>query len=191
MCVTSRWDSLCKLDTVAPPPSTAHALSFASVPAPQAFEDGMSKEELFELTNIDPWWLAQLEELHTTGEEGGCQQASRHSWPGLWDCSDGLCLLQLVRRAHQSSCKQIQLKTYIVIRRFFKVACCGSVECGLHEQNLTQLTIAQSAAGSHYCCETNTPHAADQHLLPAESWLRENLSQPTAAQPCCCFVLSP
>lgn len=33
----------------------------------QAFEDGMSKEELFELTNIDPWWLAQLEELHATG----------------------------------------------------------------------------------------------------------------------------
>jgi hypothetical protein len=24
----------------------------------------MSKEEVFELTNIDPWWLAQLEELH-------------------------------------------------------------------------------------------------------------------------------
>lgn len=36
-------------------------------PPPQAFEDGMSKEELFELTNIDPWWLAQMEELHTTG----------------------------------------------------------------------------------------------------------------------------
>jgi hypothetical protein len=32
----------------------------------QAFEDGMTKEELFELTAIDPWWLAQLEELHTT-----------------------------------------------------------------------------------------------------------------------------
>lgn len=30
----------------------------------QAFEDGMTKEELFELTKIDPWWLAQLEELH-------------------------------------------------------------------------------------------------------------------------------
>lgn len=30
----------------------------------QAFEDGMSKEELFELTAIDPWWLAQMEELH-------------------------------------------------------------------------------------------------------------------------------
>lgn len=27
----------------------------------------MSKEELFELTNIDPWWLAQMEELHQTG----------------------------------------------------------------------------------------------------------------------------
>jgi hypothetical protein len=26
----------------------------------------MTKEELFELTAIDPWWLAQLEELHTT-----------------------------------------------------------------------------------------------------------------------------
>lgn len=24
----------------------------------------MTKEELFELTAIDPWWLAQLEELH-------------------------------------------------------------------------------------------------------------------------------
>eukprot|EP00879_Flechtneria_rotunda_P008192 GHRR01008582.1.p1 GENE.GHRR01008582.1~~GHRR01008582.1.p1 ORF type:complete len:946 (+),score=318.01 GHRR01008582.1:215-3052(+) len=32
----------------------------------QAFEDGMTKEELFELTAIDPWWLAQLEELHNT-----------------------------------------------------------------------------------------------------------------------------
>jgi hypothetical protein len=31
----------------------------------------MSKEELFELTNIDPWWLAQMEELHTTGERRG------------------------------------------------------------------------------------------------------------------------
>jgi len=30
----------------------------------QAFEEGMTKEELFELTNIDPWWLAQLAELH-------------------------------------------------------------------------------------------------------------------------------
>lgn len=26
----------------------------------------MTKEELFELTAIDPWWLAQLEELHMT-----------------------------------------------------------------------------------------------------------------------------
>jgi hypothetical protein len=26
----------------------------------------MTKEELFELTAIDPWWLAQLEELHQT-----------------------------------------------------------------------------------------------------------------------------
>ncbi|KAF6262033.1 hypothetical protein COO60DRAFT_1621809 [Scenedesmus sp. NREL 46B-D3] len=32
----------------------------------QAFEEGMTKEELFELTAIDPWWLAQLEELHQT-----------------------------------------------------------------------------------------------------------------------------
>lgn len=24
----------------------------------------MTRDELFELTNIDPWWLAQLEELH-------------------------------------------------------------------------------------------------------------------------------
>jgi hypothetical protein len=30
----------------------------------QAFEDGITKEELFEITAIDPWWLAQLEELH-------------------------------------------------------------------------------------------------------------------------------
>ena len=30
----------------------------------QAMEEGMSKEELFELTYIDPWWLAQMEELH-------------------------------------------------------------------------------------------------------------------------------
>jgi carbamoyl-phosphate synthase large subunit len=30
----------------------------------QGFEDGLTKDELFELTAIDPWWLAQLEELH-------------------------------------------------------------------------------------------------------------------------------
>jgi hypothetical protein len=36
----------------------------------QAFEDGMTKDELFELTNIDPWWMAQLEELHLTGIQG-------------------------------------------------------------------------------------------------------------------------
>lgn len=33
----------------------------------------MTKEELFELTNIDPWWLAQLEELHLTEV---CMQAT-------------------------------------------------------------------------------------------------------------------
>jgi len=27
-------------------------------------EDGMSQEELFETTNIDPWFLSQLGELH-------------------------------------------------------------------------------------------------------------------------------
>lgn len=26
-------------------------------------EEGLSNEELFELTKIDPWWLAQLREL--------------------------------------------------------------------------------------------------------------------------------
>ena len=31
----------------------------------QALEDGMTKEEVHELTAIDPWWLAQLEELHS------------------------------------------------------------------------------------------------------------------------------
>jgi carbamoyl-phosphate synthase large subunit len=30
----------------------------------QAFEDGFTPAELFELTKIDPWWLAQLQELH-------------------------------------------------------------------------------------------------------------------------------
>jgi hypothetical protein len=30
----------------------------------------MTKEELFELTAIDPWWLAQLEELHATEVSG-------------------------------------------------------------------------------------------------------------------------
>ncbi len=32
----------------------------------QAFEDGMSQEQLHEYTNIDPWFLAQLGELHQT-----------------------------------------------------------------------------------------------------------------------------
>eukprot|EP00210_Caulerpa_lentillifera_P001930 g1855.t1 len=32
----------------------------------QAFEDGMSSKEIFELTAIDPWFLSQLEELHQT-----------------------------------------------------------------------------------------------------------------------------
>lgn len=41
--------------------------------AKQAFEDGMTKEELFELTNIDPWWLAQMEELHNIE---GCAAAA-------------------------------------------------------------------------------------------------------------------
>jgi hypothetical protein len=26
-------------------------------------EDGLTNEELFDLTKIDPWWLAQLREL--------------------------------------------------------------------------------------------------------------------------------
>jgi len=30
----------------------------------QAFEDGFTPAELFELTKIDPWWLAQMQELH-------------------------------------------------------------------------------------------------------------------------------
>ena len=30
----------------------------------QAFEDGMSEEQIFEYTSIDPWFLAQLGELH-------------------------------------------------------------------------------------------------------------------------------
>lgn len=54
----------------------------------QAFEDGMTKEELFELTKIDPWWLAQLEELHTTG--GGrqhlvqfCTHRGTHPWANI------------------------------------------------------------------------------------------------------------
>eukprot|EP00775_Hariotina_reticulata_P009331 gene9331-9495_t len=32
----------------------------------QAFEDGYTIEKLFELTNIDNWWLTQLQELHDT-----------------------------------------------------------------------------------------------------------------------------
>jgi carbamoyl-phosphate synthase large subunit len=42
----------------------------------QAFEDGFTKEQLFELTAIDPWWLAQLEELHAIE---GCV-----GWFGFW-----------------------------------------------------------------------------------------------------------
>lgn len=34
----------------------------------QAFEDGFTKEQLFELTNIDPWFLSQFEGLHETEE---------------------------------------------------------------------------------------------------------------------------
>lgn len=30
----------------------------------QAFEEGFTVDQLFELTNIDRWWLAQLAELH-------------------------------------------------------------------------------------------------------------------------------
>lgn len=30
----------------------------------QAFEDGFTQEQLFEYTNIDPWFLAQMGELH-------------------------------------------------------------------------------------------------------------------------------
>lgn len=30
----------------------------------------MTKEELFDLTAIDPWWLAQLEELHNVEVRG-------------------------------------------------------------------------------------------------------------------------
>ena len=32
----------------------------------QAFEDGMTEEQLHEYTKIDPWFLAQLGELHQT-----------------------------------------------------------------------------------------------------------------------------
>ncbi|CAL8467948.1 g7486 [Coccomyxa elongata] len=34
----------------------------------QAFEDGFTKEQLFDLTNIDPWFLSQFEGLHQTEE---------------------------------------------------------------------------------------------------------------------------
>ena len=34
----------------------------------QAFEDGVSVDDIFEYTKIDPWFLAQLAELHTTEE---------------------------------------------------------------------------------------------------------------------------
>ena len=32
----------------------------------QAMTDGYTNEQLFELTNIDPWFLSQLRELHNT-----------------------------------------------------------------------------------------------------------------------------
>jgi len=34
----------------------------------QAFEDGVTQEEIFEYTKIDPWFLAQLKELHDVEE---------------------------------------------------------------------------------------------------------------------------
>ena len=34
----------------------------------QAMEDGYTQEEIFELTKIDPWFLAQFGELHQTEE---------------------------------------------------------------------------------------------------------------------------
>jgi carbamoyl-phosphate synthase large subunit len=40
----------------------------------QAFEDGLTVAELFELTKIDPWWLEQLSELHTVSSWLGSQK---------------------------------------------------------------------------------------------------------------------
>lgn len=40
----------------------------------QAFEDGVTPDEIFEYTKIDPWFIAQLAELHKVGGllESGC-----------------------------------------------------------------------------------------------------------------------
>lgn len=39
----------------------------------QAMDEGMTLEQIKELTNFDPWWLAQLKELHEVrGAHGGC-----------------------------------------------------------------------------------------------------------------------
>ena len=40
----------------------------------QAFDDGMTADRLFELTNIDPWFLAQLEGLHQVEQWINTQQ---------------------------------------------------------------------------------------------------------------------
>ena len=32
----------------------------------QALEDGYTPEQIIEFTAMDPWWIAQLHDLHTT-----------------------------------------------------------------------------------------------------------------------------
>lgn len=50
----------------------------------QAFEDGFTKEQLFELTNIDPWFLSQLEGLHETEEWLRTRQLSDLTAEDFW-----------------------------------------------------------------------------------------------------------
>jgi hypothetical protein len=68
----------------------------------------MTKEELFELTNIDPWWLAQLEELHLTGW-GGVACTAPQLGEGMGPCSS------IFRNTLYLPCKHIRTRTHVLL----------------------------------------------------------------------------
>lgn len=47
-------------------------------------EDGMSNETMFEYTKIDPWFLAQLRELHETETWVKTQKLEQLSEEDMW-----------------------------------------------------------------------------------------------------------
>ena len=47
----------------------------AEVVFAQAMEDGLTQEELFEFTNIDPWFLSQFAGLHQARCPLGCHNS--------------------------------------------------------------------------------------------------------------------